>query len=65
MLNVVKDQGEGFDPSRIPSPLARQGILSEHGRAIFLINLLLHEVQFQKRGTELADNLFKAFTRNC
>lgn len=53
MLNVVKDQGEGFDPTKIPSPRARQGILSEHGRGILLINLLMDEVQFQKGGTEI------------
>jgi serine/threonine-protein kinase RsbW len=53
MLIVVKDQGEGFDPSKIPSPLAGPSILSEHGRGIYLINLLMDEVQFQKGGTEI------------
>ena len=53
VLIVVKDQGEGFDASKIPSPLAGQSILSEHGRGIFLINLLMDEVQFQKGGTEI------------
>jgi serine/threonine-protein kinase RsbW len=53
MLIVVKDQGEGFDPSKIPSPLAGRSILSEYGRGIYLINLLMDEVQFQKGGTEI------------
>jgi len=53
MLIVVKDQGEGFDPSKIPSPLASRSILSEHGRGIYLINLLMDEVQFQGGGTEI------------
>lgn len=53
MLIVVKDQGDGFDPSKIPSPLAGQSILSEHGRGIYLINLLMDEVQFRKGGTEI------------
>jgi serine/threonine-protein kinase RsbW len=53
MLIVVKDQGEGFDPSKIPSPLAGRSILSEHGRGIYLINLLMDEVQFRKHGTEI------------
>jgi serine/threonine-protein kinase RsbW len=53
MLIVVKDQGKGFDPSKIPSPLAGQSILSEHGRGIYLINLLMDEVQFRKGGTEI------------
>ena len=63
MLIVVKDQGEGFDPSRIPSPLARQGILSEHGRGIFLINLLMDEIQFQKGGTEIRMRKYPHATR--
>ena len=49
----MKDQGEGFDPSKIPSPLAGQSILSEHGRGIYLINLLMDEVQFRNGGTEI------------
>ena len=53
LLLVVKDQGDGFDPSKIPSPVAGRGILSEHGRGIYLINLLMDEVQFRKRGTEI------------
>jgi len=63
MLIVVKDQGEGFDPSKIPSPLARQSILSEHGRGIFLINLLMDEVQFQKGGTEIRMRKYPHATR--
>ena len=53
MLIVVKDQGEGFDPSKIRSPLARQTIHSEHGRGIYLINKLMDEVQFRRGGTEI------------
>ena len=53
MLIVVKDQGEGFDPSKIPSPLSGRSILSEHGRGIYLMNLLMDEVQFQSGGTEI------------
>ncbi len=53
MLIIVKDQGEGFDPSKIPSPLIGQNVHSEHGRGIFLINLLADEVQFRNGGTEI------------
>ncbi len=53
MLIVVKDQGEGFDPSMIPSPLIGQNIHAEHGRGIYLINLLMDEVQFRRGGTEI------------
>ena len=53
MLIVVKDQGEGFDPSKIPSPFAGRSILSEHGRGIYLITMLMDKVQFQSGGTEI------------
>ncbi len=53
MLVIVKDQGEGFDPSKIPSPLVGQNIHSEHGRGIYLINLLMDEVEFRRGGTEI------------
>jgi serine/threonine-protein kinase RsbW len=53
MLIVIKDQGEGFDPSKIPSPVGGQNIHSEHGRGIYLINLLMDEVEFRRGGTEI------------
>lgn len=53
ILIVIKDQGEGFDPSKIPSPVVGQDIHSEHGRGIYLINLLTDEVEFRRGGTEI------------
>jgi len=53
MLIIVKDQGEGFDPSKLPSPLVGENVHSESGRGIFLINLLADEVQFRNGGTEI------------
>ncbi len=50
---VVKDEGEGFDPASIPSPTAGENIHSGHGRGIYLINLLMDEVGFQRGGTEI------------
>src|ERR1700737_224253 len=53
MLIVVRDPGTGFDPQHIPSPLRGEGVFSEHGRGIFLINQLMDEVKFLKNGTEI------------
>ncbi len=53
MLLVIKDQGEGFDPSKIPSPVVGQNVHSEHGRGIYLINLLMDKVEFRLGGTEI------------
>ncbi len=53
MLIVVRDPGPGFDPSSIPSPVVGESIHSQHGRGIFLINLLMDEVRFARGGTEI------------
>jgi len=53
MLIIVKDQGEGFDLSTIPNPLIAENVGSEHGRGIYLINMLTDEVEFRRGGTEI------------
>jgi serine/threonine-protein kinase RsbW len=53
MLIVIRDPGEGFDPSAIPSPIVGQNLFSTHGRGIFLINQLVDEVHYEKGGTEI------------
>ncbi len=53
IIIVVKDEGEGFDPARVPSPLVGENIYSEHGRGIYLINMLMDDVHFERGGTEI------------
>lgn len=53
MVIVVRDPGEGFDPTKIPNPVLGQNIYSSHGRGIFLINQLMDDVKFHKNGTEI------------
>ena len=50
---VVRDQGNGFDPSKVPDPLAVENLNSEHGRGIHLMNLAMDEVSFERQGTEV------------
>jgi anti-sigma regulatory factor (Ser/Thr protein kinase) len=50
---VVRDPGTGFDPEEIPNPVVGQNVYAEHGRGIFLINLMMDEVWFQRGGTEI------------
>lgn len=38
ILIVIRDPGDGFDLSSIPSPVEGHNINSSHGRGIFLIN---------------------------
>src|SRR5262245_32305822 len=53
MLIVVRDPGDGFDPSALPSPIHGERIFATHGRGIYLINQLMDEVRFEKGGTEI------------
>lgn len=53
ILIVIRDPGEGFDPTALPSPVSGQNIFSKSGRGIFLINQLMDEVSFEKGGTEI------------
>lgn len=53
LLIVVRDPGEGFDPSAIPSCTVGENVFSNHGRGIFLINQLMDKVEFHKNGTEI------------
>ncbi len=51
----VRDEGKGFNPVNIPSPLDEKNLLNEHGRGIFLMRTLMDTVDFvkHKNGTEV------------
>lgn len=45
----VRDQGEGFDPSRVPDPTDPVNILKTSGRGIFLMRSFMDEVEWSLR----------------
>jgi len=54
LLIVVKDSGSGFDPSRLPNPIADENLLANHGRGIFLMKQFMDQVDFNfDHGTEV------------
>ena len=53
ILIIVRDPGAGFDPLSVKSPLVGENILADHGRGIFLINMLMDEVRWERGGTEI------------
>jgi serine/threonine-protein kinase RsbW len=42
----VRDQGPGFDPSRVPDPLALENLCRSSGRGILLMKALMDAVTF-------------------
>ena len=47
---VVRDPGNGFDPTTLPSPTEDANLHSEHGRGILLITKLMDEVKHEQNG---------------
>ena len=50
---TVRDEGIGFDPSAVPSPLTPRGLAAEHGRGLHLMKLMMDEVSFKRGGSEV------------
>jgi serine/threonine-protein kinase RsbW len=59
---IVTDQGQGFDPSAVPNPLAVERLEAEHGRGIHLMKVAMDEVTFEGGGTEV--HMRKGSARN-
>ena len=53
ILIVVKDEGEGFNPADVPSPLLDEGSVPEHGRGILLMRTFMDEIHFEDGGREI------------
>jgi serine/threonine-protein kinase RsbW len=55
LVFTIADEGHGFDPDKLPDPLAPENLLRGTGRGIFLIRSLMDEVHFRQLhpGTEL------------
>jgi serine/threonine-protein kinase RsbW len=53
MLIIVRDPGQGFDPTSVPNPTEGDALYNDHGRGIYMINQLMDEVKFEKNGTEI------------
>ena len=53
VIIIVRDQGQGFDPTGVANPLAPENMLKPSGRGIFLINGLMDDVQYADGGREL------------
>jgi anti-sigma regulatory factor (Ser/Thr protein kinase) len=50
---VIRDEGQGFDPSRLPDPTDDANLGRASGRGIYLMRSLMDEVTFNEVGNEV------------
>ena len=50
---VIRDEGSGFDPLEVPDSTTAENVLSEKGRGIHLMRMLMDGVQFEDGGREV------------
>lgn len=55
----VRDEGQGFDPDRVPDPTLPENLHRTGGRGIFLIRELMDEVEFNDRGNAVRLVLYR------
>jgi serine/threonine-protein kinase RsbW len=50
---TVEDEGGGFDPSKLSSPLEEEHLLDPGGRGLFLMDNMADEVGFEEEGRRI------------
>lgn len=50
---VVRDEGDGFDPTELPDPRNPENLLRASGRGLMLIHTFMDEVRFNDIGNEI------------
>lgn len=58
---TVADQGGGFDPTGIDDPLAKENLLKEVGRGIFIVRSLMDSVDIEATRAGTVVTISKAF----
>ena len=53
ILLVVRDEGPGFDPGRVPDPTEPENIFRGSGRGILMIRSFMDDVRFERGGREI------------
>jgi len=53
VVTEIEDEGPGFDPRRIPDPLAPENLERPTGRGLFLIRYYMTSVTFNDRGNRI------------
>jgi serine/threonine-protein kinase RsbW len=60
LLIVVRDEGEGFDPTNVPDPRDEDRMHLHHGRGLLLMRELMDYVEYRKNGREVVLYSYRA-----
>ncbi|MCP3978001.1 MAG: ATP-binding protein [bacterium] len=50
---MVRDEGDGFDPDKVPDPRDEDRLALDHGRGLLLMRELMDYVEYRKQGREV------------
>ncbi|MDO5565142.1 MAG: ATP-binding protein, partial [Planctomycetia bacterium] len=50
---TMRDEGEGFDPKKVPNPCLDENLLVAHGRGLKLISSYMSRVWFNQKGNKI------------
>ncbi len=53
VMFVIRDQGPGFDPGKIPDPTDPENLTRGHGRGLMLIQSFMDHVEHNQQGNEI------------
>ena len=51
LIIKVKDEGNGFDPEKIPDPTEPENLLKDSGRGLYLMRFYMDDMQYTKTPT--------------
>lgn len=50
---MIRDQGRGFDPGKVPDPTRPENLERFSGRGLYMIRELMDQVEFREHGREI------------
>jgi serine/threonine-protein kinase RsbW len=49
----VMDEGDGFDPSKVPDPTLPENLVKDCGRGIYIVRNYADKIEFNKKGNRV------------
>lgn len=51
LIIIVKDEGIGFDPAKVPDPTAPENLLKDSGRGLYLMRVYMDDLRYNVTDT--------------